>query len=134
MVCVHCGGPTKVVNSRPQKRINQVWRRRRCQNCGSIFTSEELAQYGSIWLVKPPSGPIEPFDRDRLFLSLYEALGHRKAPVGDAAELTDTIIKKLLGSFPKEGLLSAETIKQIVQVALNRFDKAASTFYGAHHK
>ena len=69
MVCLQCGSETKVVNSRLQKRSNQVWRRRQCSSCQSIFTTQETADYSSIWLVKHSSGKLVPFSRDKLFLS-----------------------------------------------------------------
>lgn len=133
MVCIQCGGETAVSNSRHQKRLNQVWRRRLCKSCGSVFTTEESADYAGSWAVQSHSGTISPFSRDKLLLSLHRSLQHRKSALNDASALTDTVIKKLSNSI-KEGRLESQQIKQAAQVALNRFDKAASVHYAAFHK
>lgn len=132
MVCLHCGSSTRVTNSRHQKRTNQVWRRRNCQVCGAIFSTEEAASYAAIWAVQRPSGALQPFSRDKLFLSLHRSCQHRPTAIRDAAALTDTVIKKLLTAITG-GSVDSHTITDIAQVALNRFDKAASTHYGAFH-
>jgi len=132
MVCLHCGAKTHVTNSRLQKRSNQVWRRRQCLNCNAIFTALEAVDYGSSWLVQSASGHLEPFLRDKLWLSLYKAVEHRPAAVKEAGALCDTIIKKL-SPLAEEGRLGAVSIAQVAQVALNRFDQAASVYYQARH-
>lgn len=134
MVCIYCGGTTQVFNSRPQKRTNTVWRRRRCNTCNSVFTSEESAQYGAAWLVRRPTGALEPFSRDKLLISLHKSLGHRPTALGDASGLADTVIKKLLADARTDGTIEAAHIAQIVLVALNRFDKAAASHYQAFHR
>ena len=132
MVCVHCGSATKVINSRPQKRNNQVWRRRQCVNCRAVFTSEELVSYSTSWSIKTDSGKLIPFNRDKLFLSLYECCKHRKTAVDDAAELTDTVIKKVAPNIT-DGVVDMKTVARTSLVALNRFDKAAGVQYQAYH-
>lgn len=133
MVCLHCGGETSVTNSRPQQRSNQVWRRRQCGKCGAIFTTTETARYGGSWAVRGKSGRLSPFSRDKLFLSLYKSCEHRKTVLNDADALADTVIKKLAG-LVSDGTVESAAIAQVVQVALNRFDKAASSHYRAFHK
>ena len=132
MVCIHCGGKTHVFNSRAQKRLNQVWRRRRCLDCGAVFSTEERAHYEAAWRVRTADGGICPFSREKLFLSLYKSCGHRPNALADATALCDTIIHKLAVSVTT-GTLEVTTIIQAVQVALNRFDTAASTQYLAYH-
>ena len=73
-----------------------------------------------------------PFSRDKLLLSIYKSCSHRSNALGDAAALTDTVIKRILKSA-KDGPLDSRFIKQTVQVALNRFDKVASVHYQAFH-
>jgi transcriptional regulator NrdR family protein len=132
MVCIVCGNDTKVTNSRPQKRANQIWRRRQCTVCGSIFTTEESPKYEIAWLVES-SGGLAPFSRDKLLLSLHRSVQHRPTAIEDAAGLVDTVLHKLQGQAI-DGKLSRRTIVQVVQVALNRFDTAASVHYQAYHK
>jgi transcriptional repressor NrdR len=132
MVCIQCGSDTKVTNSRPQKRQNKVWRRRECLQCGAIFTTEESAAYQAAWAVKNTKGRLTPFQRDKLWLSLHKSLGHRPTAIQDAGALTDTVIRKLATQITA-GLIERTQIVATVQVVLNRFDKAASTYYAAFH-
>lgn len=132
MVCVYCGGETKVVNSRPQRRNNQVWRRRRCSTCGAQFTTQEAAQLELAWQVGH-EGHIQPFSRDKLLLSLFRSCEHRKAALSDAEALTETVIKKL-HVYVRNGLLDSKDVARVAQVALNRFDKTASMHYAAYHR
>jgi transcriptional repressor NrdR len=132
MVCVHCGSETRVSNSRLQKRSNQVWRRRQCLSCQAVFTSLEGADYSSVWRVQGKAGALEPFSRDRLFMSLYRACEHRKTVLADAGGLADTITSKLAGRS-NNSHITAKTIAQTAMVALNRFDKTAGAVYQAFH-
>lgn len=133
MVCIQCGSETRVINSRHQKRTNRVWRRRQCLNCKNVFTTEESAQYAAAWLVKAKSGALQPFSRDKLFLSVIDSLKHRKTALVDAEALAETIISKLVSSA-SNGTIDSQSISQITLVALNRFDKAASVRYQAIHQ
>lgn len=133
MVCTHCEGDTKVTNSRLRKRSNQVWRRRKCLRCHSIFTTEETVEYETAWTVLSKTGSYQPFMPDKLVLSLYKSLQHRKNGLSDAVNLSQTIIKKLKPQLVN-GLLDSQTITSFAQVALNRFDTTASMHYRAFHK
>ena len=133
MVCIHCGSETHVFNSRHQKRLNQVWRRRRCSTCGAVFSTNEIADYSAALLVRDPKGHISPLLRDKLFLSLLKSCQHRKTAITDAGGLTDTIIAKLVPQAI-DSALDSTIIMQTVQVALNRFDKASSVHYQAFHR
>lgn len=132
MVCIYCGQKTRVINSRFQHRSNQVWRRRKCLDCNSVFTTEEKADLAGHWLIKTRNGALQPFNRDKLFISLYESLKHRKTASEDASALADTIINKLAGNM-RGGVVEMKTIEQHILVALNRFDKVAAVHYQAFH-
>lgn len=133
MVCVYCGSPTAVVNSRLQRRANTTWRRRKCDSCGAVISTVETPDFATAIMVINPKGKHTPFSRDKLMLSLYGSLGHRQEALSDAGELASTVISRLL---PKVEGAALET-KQITEVAsevLNRFDKAAGVHYQAYHK
>jgi len=132
MVCIHCGGKTRVVNSRHQQKSNQVWRRRRCLECDAVFSTEEAARHELAWLVRHNSR-LEPFQREKLFISVYRSCQHRPAALSDARDLTETILGKLRRRVTG-GTLKSTDIASVVQVALSRFDKAASVYYRAYHK
>jgi transcriptional repressor NrdR len=133
MVCVQCGQKTDVINSRPQRRTNQVWRRRACQSCGAVFSTQETADYSGAWVVLGASKHPAPFSRDRLFLSLYDSCRHRTTALRDAAALADTVISKLQPHI-KDGALAREYIVTTAQVALTRFDPVAGMHYAAYHR
>jgi transcriptional regulator NrdR family protein len=132
MVCIHCAGKTQIINSRLKVRLNQTWRRRACIVCRAIFTTIEDTEYASSWVVKKSAG-IQPFLRDKLFISVYESCKHRETALTDANGLTHTIIAKLGASAPN-GVIDAKSIIQNTSVVLNRFDRAASSYYEAFHK
>ena len=78
-------------------------------------------------------GRLQPFLRDKLWLSLYKALEHRPKALQESGELCSTVINKL-GPLAENGRLAASSISQVAQVALTRFDQAASVYYQAHHR
>ena len=134
MVCIYCLSDTQVTNSRLQKRANQVWRRRKCVNCGATFSTQESAIYEGAWQVKDSMGRLTPFSRNKLLLSLYKSLEHREHALTEAEALMDTIIGKLLrGGGSQRGLLAPDSIIQTTYSTLQRFDTPASVSYLAFH-
>jgi len=132
MICIYCGGDTQVINSRLQKRPNQVWRRRKCVECAAIFSTHESVAYDAVWRVKKADGMLVPFVRNKLFISLYKSLAHRPSAIDDATALTDTIMGQLLKSSPN-GLLLVASVRDTAHTVLERFDKAAAVSYQAFH-
>lgn len=131
MNCLYCGGNTRVINSRHQKRSNHIWRRRQCVSCNAIVTTIENPELvKSVSIIK--NKHVEPFSRDKLFLSIYESLKHRKTAVADAGGLTDTVVSKLLTQTDSPAL-SREQIVTTTLDTLNHFDKPAATHYQAFH-
>jgi transcriptional repressor NrdR len=131
MVCIYCGGDVTVSNSRPQKSRNQVWRRRPCKACGAVFTSIEALDLSQA-LVVAKNNALQPFDRDRLFISLYESLRHRPAAASDARGLCDTVTAQLI-KVAASGQIDVRTIISTAVNTLRRFDQAAATHYAAFH-
>jgi transcriptional regulator NrdR family protein len=133
MVCIYCGGKTQVTNSRPQKRLNQTWRRRECYSCQAIFSTNEIADLSTAISVRQKNGPTAPFNREKLLISIFRAVGHRQSPLEDASALTATITAKLLHSTA-EAAVSPSDIVKIALETLQRFDTAAAVQYQAYHK
>lgn len=131
MVCVYCGHDTSVTNSRHQKRLNRVWRRRSCSNCGSIFTSIESLGLDSSIVVNN-KGQLQPLQRDKLFLSIHDSLKHRKTALADSTSLTDTVVSQCMAHIDN-GTISAPKMAQVTLGILKKFDKAAATHYEAFH-
>jgi len=133
MVCIYCGGQTRVTNSRPQRRLHQTWRRRGCTKCGAIFTTNEGVDFSTSLVVRSSDGAIAPFSRDQLFVSILRAVGHREQPVADASALTATITAKLLHNAQTAAIHPLDIVKIALDV-LKRFDHAAAVQYAAYHK
>src|SRR5688572_6133138 len=133
MVCMYCAAPTQVTNSRQQRRTNDIWRRRSCTQCGNIFTSLERAELSSaIRLARTPN-TFEPFSRDILFISLYEACKHRPTAMRDASNITQQVIAKALRAQSTPGIITREQLTNACLEILKSFDAAAATFYAAYH-
>ena len=133
MVCIYCSSPTSVTNSRPQKSRNQTWRRRLCSSCGAVFTSIEAIDLSQALAVQyTDATKLAPFDRDRLFISLYNSLRHRPAASREARELADTVTAHIILQA-EHGRITARTIAESCLNTLQRFDKAAATHYAAFH-
>jgi transcriptional repressor NrdR len=132
MVCIYCGSPTGVNNSRLQRRTNSVWRRRVCQECGAVFTTEENAKLHAGIMVSGSTGKLAPLSRDRLFVSIHDSCKHRHSALDDASALTQTILARLLAHH-RGGVVTRDDIVRAATSVLRRFDMAAATFYAAYH-
>lgn len=132
MVCTYCGGKTEVTNSRHQKRLNQVWRRRHCYNCGATFSTHEQTAYESVWRVNSKHQALVPFNKQKLFVELYKACEHRPTALDDAAALTDTILG-LLRARATSGLLESKDIATTTHTVLQNFDTPAAVYYAARY-
>ena len=131
MKCPYCKKDSQVTNSRHQKRTNSVWRRRKCTNCGAVWTSLERIDYATTWRVRKGKH-LTDFRVETLLISLYEALKHRKSSDVDAKYVCDTVIAKL--STKKLAELPAELITTTAYDILRRYDKVAAGLYAATHK
>ncbi len=132
MLCIYCQGETQVINSRHQRRTNQVWRRRKCLACKSVFTSTEAADLSLSLSFRTSQNTLQPFSRDILFISLYDSLRHRKSATSDASALNQTILSKLLPKA-KGAVINREAVVQLTHDVLKHFDKAAAVHYRAFH-
>lgn len=132
MVCIYCGHKTNVTNSRHQRRTNEIWRRRNCMDCGSIFTTYEAVELTRTIVVQYSPSRMEPFERDRLFAAVYDSCRHQPKAISNATALTQTIISQLLAAAV-DGVIQRAAIVAVCTEVLNRFDGAAATIYAAYH-
>ena len=132
MVCIICGGSTKTINSRPQRRLNRVWRRHRCTNCGCVFTSSESFDENKMWVVKDKVGSITPFMKENLFISIYNSCKHRPSAIVDAKNLTDTVISKII-KLKLGTEISKKDLEKVAHNVLLHFDKVAAIYYEAYY-
>jgi len=83
-------------------------------------------------MVKTQTGDLEPFDRDKLFISIYLSCRHRSKATHDATALLDTIISQVL-TRPCDSIIERRLIVETAHKILRRFDKVAATIYAAYH-
>lgn len=132
MVCIYCSSETQVTNSRHQKRLNNVWRRRKCLSCGQVFTTTEAASLDRSLLFIDSNQKPHPFVQELLFLSLYNSLRHRNNALDEATHLCKSIIGRLLPLIVDGQLQRSDVIKTSCEV-LKRFDGPAAVSYLAYH-
>lgn len=132
MVCIYCGGKTQIVNSRGSAKKSSVWRRRQCLECENIVTTREQIDLGEALRVQHSSGHLEPFQRDKLFVSVLSSLSHRKTAQSDATALTYTIIEHLLSSG-SNGVIEIKSIVNISLRVISSFDPASGVYYRSHY-
>lgn len=133
MECIYCGHTTSVTNSRSTDKKRMVWRRRHCSACGAIFTTHEQSDLSTSFMVQKKAA-MQPFSRDTLYISIYEACRHRKLPTLDAQQLTKTIITKLLiNRSYQDSVIPIADIRETAFTTLQSFDVAASTYYQAYY-
>lgn len=130
MVCPYCSHDSIVSNSRLQKRANSVWRRRKCLTCGAIWTTLERLEASTVWRVQQ-NGHLLSFSYETLYISLYEALKHKKTAVHDAKHLTETVVQQLAKKHV--AILPTELITQTTYDILRRYNKLAAELYKTTH-
>lgn len=131
MVCLYCNGKTEVINSRAQKRNNQVWRRRKCLKCKAVFTSHEVVELESALYVDKAGTPT-PFLPDLLFTEMLLALGDHKKPYLAAREATKTVIQRLL-KLPNKPFFTPQQISLAGGEVLSKLDRRAHLRFVSEH-
>jgi len=132
MVCIYCGSKTQVTNSRNQKRLKQVWRRRKCTKCSNLFTTIEKINFSNTLVIANNKGKVEDFLKEKLLFSIYDSLGHRVNAIGDAAAITDTIMSNVLKTL-KTPVIDRDSLINISYAVLKKFDKSAAVHYLAYY-
>lgn len=131
MFCIFCGTGTKVNNSRSKVSSSATWRRRECLSCKSIFTTNERPDLTVSIKIRGGSGKFKAFSEDKLFISIYECLSHKKNSLRASKSLTNTVLGRILplkGGDLKTSALAEETYR-----VLRRYDKAAALIYKARY-
>lgn len=101
--------------------------------CASIFTTEERPTLDTALAVKTgQSGKLAAFNRDKLFLAIYEACRHRDDALRDAAYITEVVATQIL-EIQTDGTIDQQDIIRAATKALERFDRTAAVVYSAYH-
>ncbi len=123
MKCPYCRREeTDVINSRTTYHQTQVWRRRSCLYCHSIFTTYEKPDLGFIKVIKK-SGSKERYSRAKLFAGIYGAYLSIKNKENTVDETTDEVEANLLDVKQKE--ITSQQIAEVVLPILKRRNMAA---------
>ena len=130
MLCPYCTSESQVVNSRHQKRLNSVWRRRQCVNCRAIWTTSEQIKGSSTFKVQQ-DGKLVDFAPEMLLISLYGVLKHRKNAEIDAQYIQSTVIRNI--QLHGEAIIPVEQIANESIAVLQNFDKLARDLYKTLH-
>jgi len=131
MNCPYCNSSTKVTNSRPTAKDTKKWRRRECKKCQKIWTTHEVIDLSTSHKVLQHDGSMQPFSRDKLFISIRDSLQHRKTALEGATYVTDTVLTRVL-HLETESMQSTK-IFEIVHKTLKNYDKTAAAVYKASH-
>jgi transcriptional regulator NrdR family protein len=115
---------TDVINSRPGKDGEEVWRRRQCLVCKEVFTTTEHFSYDSLFVVKR-NLTRKRFVYEKLFASILNAVSAGKGrDQGDDAVLAKTLtwgsIQKILAFKTK--YISTKDIIRTVHIVLEKED------------
>lgn len=74
----------------------------------------------------------EPFNRDHLFLSIYESCKHRPRVLTESAALTETVLAIVLKTI-QQGTIERDAIAAVAHETLANFDSTAAAIYAAYH-
>jgi transcriptional repressor NrdR len=122
-----------VTNSRSTKGNSQIWRRRKCLSCSSLFTTHEIIDLSHLFVIKK-SGNVERYNRIKLYSGIYGATVGSK--VANREFLVDKITreteKDLLGL--KKKVIKSTEIADIVLNILRKFHTATFLRFLARNK
>ncbi len=125
MFCPFCESEQVFVkDSRPTKSNSQVWRRRRCQKCGELFTTYEKIDLSYLIIVKK-SGRKERYSRPKLFSGIYHsAIDTKNGDRGDISELCERVTNKVEQDILE---LRQKEIKstEILEIVLNNLKETS---------
>lgn len=134
MRCPFCSKEeTKVIDSRLAADGYQIRRRRECTSCKERFTTFESAELFIPYIVKN-NGNREPFDANKLRISLIKALEKRPVSADDQERAINQIIVQLRATGEREvpsklvGTLAMNVLKELDKVAYIRFASVYLSF------
>src|SRR5688572_24574686 len=111
MVCPFCTNKkTSVYNSRPTARLNNVWRRRRCDACKKSFTTNEMVDPSSVLNIKVGRS-LRNFSPSTLLLSILRSCDHLDEMDMHSNYVYQTVLQKLYKqAAANSGLITKDDI------------------------
>ena len=121
MKCPICGSiESKVIDSRQSDK--GIRRRRKCDKCGSRFTTNESTEEQCL-IVKKKSGSLEPFSHEKLTNRVVIALANRSITQKTVEVLVNDIIADIKRSGRKE--VNSSEVGEATLAHLRKFDEIA---------
>ena len=131
MICAKCRSPhSEVVNTRTTRGGSQIWRRRRCADCGKVSTTYERQDLSYIRVVSD-NDAITPYCRSLLFASLLKVIPDSSLTALDVENLTDSIELKIASL--KDDMISSLKLRDLVLATLKPADINAFMNYLVQH-
>lgn len=134
MVCPFCGHKdTLVYNSRQTAKLNNVWRRRRCESCHKTFTTTETIDPATVLRVK--NGKLtEPFRSTTMLVSILRVCDHSPKPEEAADYIYQTVLQKLYRQAANGAqIINKADIVLTVLGTLKPYNLAAYVKYLSYH-
>ncbi|MBI4595437.1 MAG: transcriptional regulator NrdR [Candidatus Tectomicrobia bacterium] len=123
MKCPVCdSADSKVIDSRPIKDGNVIWRRRECISCSNRFTTYERLEEFYPFIIKK-DGRREPFDRQKILAGLQKACEKRPISIDTLENVVKDIERFLRECNEKE--IPSRLVGEKVIRALAALDKIA---------
>lgn len=127
MKCAYCGSKkTEVFNSRSTRNGTQIWRRRRCQDCGEVMTSYERPDLSAVLYIDTGAKKKARYSRTKLLISLVRAF-EQSSKLTDLENIIDTIEQRLM-ALQTDYVTSAE-LAEVVLRTIKPVDTAAFVKY-----
>lgn len=133
MFCINCFNPTtSVKNTRAKKNQPQIWRRRYCPNCKSVFTTYERPSLSDNGTVHRDNKKTEPFNLGKLIISVAAAFSHSTDEAKYQSFWIAQTIEDILSTQYKT--ITPEVISAVTHQCLKRFDEVAAMQYALKHQ
>ena len=132
MRCPFCAhDSSQVKDSRPTEDGATIRRRRQCEGCGARFTTFERIQLRELTVLKSRERR-EPFDRDKLHLSVSLACRKRGVELEQIDQLVSGIQRQLETSGESE--IQSKRIGEMVMEGLQQLDSVAYIRFASVYK
>ncbi|MCX7966448.1 MAG: transcriptional regulator NrdR [Syntrophorhabdaceae bacterium] len=123
MKCPFCGyTESKVLDSRTNKEMDTIRRRRECLKCGKRFTTAERLEEGMLLVIKK-DGRREVFDRTKILNGLKKACEKRPISITTLEKIVSRIEYNLFERSERE--IKCSEIGEMVMDELKKLDEVA---------
>jgi transcriptional repressor NrdR len=130
--CPFCSHPDdRVIDSRTSAGGDVIRRRRECEACAKRFTTYERIEYVIATVVKK-DGRREPFDRNKLVLSMRVALSKRPVAADRIDAIADEIERELALVDARE--VDSSSLGERVMASLRHLDEVAYVRFASVYK